>query len=61
LGKCKQIFEDWQDLGSDKLGKCKPIFDNVQATNPNQHIPNGLDDPLTTINYHHMDKDDGMG
>jgi hypothetical protein len=56
-GDCGRIWA-W------KLSECKAILDYIPATNPTQHIPNGPDDPLTMINYHHMDilklKDDSM-
>jgi hypothetical protein len=40
---------EWQDLGSE-VGLMHDVFYNIPATNPTQHIPNGPDDPITTIN-----------
>jgi hypothetical protein len=40
---------DLQDLGSE-VGQMQDVFYNIPATNPTQHIPNGPDDPITTIN-----------
>jgi hypothetical protein len=31
------------------------IFASVPSTDPTRHDPHGPDDPLRTINYHHVD------
>ena len=36
------------------------IFASVPSTDPTQHDPHGPDDPLGTINYHHLTYQDMM-
>jgi hypothetical protein len=40
---------DWQDFGSE-VGQMKDVLQHPSHNDPTQHIKNGPDDPITTIN-----------